>query len=172
MVKKRQRKFLVVDVDKLMKQSYIDNYVNEEKNCLEIFEKYNIPREFQKILLLLKPFSMDVEFQEYMLGFPFNLKIVADKNDKTKKYIEGHNRYEIYNNLVMGNNISFRTNKKIVAEDIVKDFFKRLNELGYLPAYLQVIKDLFWGISLEEMLGIWNAHQSEDRQVKIREKKK
>jgi len=182
-VKKRQSKCLVVEASELIKQSYMvnpntsmfslqGNYVNEVESGQKIFERYNIPKEFQKIFIELKLFAVNVEYPEYAMGFPFDLTIMKDEHDKAKKYIEGHNRCEIYNNLIMGNNISFKTGINVVSEDVVRDFFKRLNDQGYLPLYLQIVKDLFWDISLDEMLGIWNEHQGKDRQVKIREMKK
>jgi len=182
-MKRNKVRCLVVDASELTKQSFLANsrasifnlegyFVNEVQNGQEIFESYNIPDEFQKIFIKLNSLTSYVEYEEYSLGFPFNLKIHKNEQDREKGYIKGYNNHEIYSNLMIGNNIRFKVGVNIVEEETVKEFFKKLSVLGYLPLYLQIVRDLFWEVPIETMLKISNEHVSEKQQAKIRRMKK
>ena len=168
----RQSRFIVVDVNDITRNSYFESMELEEgKNVMEIFYEKNIPRKFQKLIIYVKPlfkFYSQYDYYEYTLGFPIYLNIINDEDDKEKKYLVGRNNcIKTYENLRMYNSIKFKTEYKVYSEEAINNFFKEMNDSGYLELYLECIKEIFWKVSFNEIVDRWYKEKE-----KVKTKKK
>lgn len=167
-----QPRFIVVDVNDITRNSYFESMELEDgKNVMEIFDEKNIPRKFQKLIIYVKPlfkFYSQYDYYEYTLGFPFYLNIINAEDDKEKKYLVGQNNcIKTYENLRMYNRIKFKTKYSVYSEEAINNFFKEMNDSGYLELYLECIKNIFWKVSFSEIVDKWH---NEKEKVKIKKK--
>ena len=171
-----QPRFVVVDMNEITRRSYFERMELEEvESGLEIFEKKNIPRKFQKLIIYVKPlfkFTRPYDYYEYTLGFPFYLNIINENDNKEKKYLEGQNNcVRTYENLNMYNRINFKTEFRVYSKEAIDNFFKEMYDSGYLGLYLECIKEIFWKISFVEIVDRLGNETKKDEKVKTREKK-
>lgn len=149
-MKKNNKKYLFVSSDSVTKMmardvnsiSYMDIMngckLYDEKVSKEIFSKYGVLEEYQKIVIGLNSIDKHDAF-EFITGYPFNLMKKKRKIGNFSVNIFGNNF-----NLNPGRNyIAIKTVCDVVSYDDVMNYFCELHSLGYLENYLRALMELF-----------------------------
>ena len=156
-MKDERARYLIIDASDITRQLYriqrelkfneLNNeYYRESKiNASEIFEKNNIPEEFQKIIVRVSGSFFSIkEAEEYTMGFPFNFKQKRiEKVGGKRKSVIVDNRPFYHDGQTFNDDIEFRTELKYSSFEDVLDLLKKMHETGCLNLYLQSIKDFF-----------------------------
>lgn len=172
-MKDERAKYLMVDVTEISKQLYrmervfafndFDNIYTPEGmiTAKEVFDKYNIPEEFQKIIVKVNiPFCLKREAEEYTMGFPFSMTDGRVKKENGKKYINLSNVPIFYDNWVFYDKIKFRTELKCFRYADVMQFLSKVRSAGYLKLYMQAISDFFDNsVDLDYIFEVWDEEK-------------
>lgn len=179
-MKDEKAKYLIIDSTEIHKQLYkvkreyaLNDFYNTYTpdriiNAEEVFSKYGIPEEFQKIIVKVStPFFTKHEAQEYTMGFPFDITASKIERENNKKYINASNRPIFYDSQVFSRTIKFKTQFKYSNYEEVMDFLGRIDDSGYLKEYLQAIKDLFnIRVDLDYIIEVWNEEKNPQKTLK------
>jgi len=151
-VKDEKAKYLIVDSTEIHNQLY-----NMKRECgfndwfnvytrdkiiaaKEIFDKYNIPREFQKIIIKINSaFIINYKSEEYVTRIPFDIQSGKIENENNEKYISMSNYPILYDCQVFEDKINFKTQFKYVKFSEVIKFLKKIDDSGFLKSYLQSV---------------------------------
>lgn len=184
-MKDEKARYLIIDSNEIKKQLYNvkrefafndwDNvYIpNKIIDAKEIFDKYNIPEEFQKIIIKVNiPFFIKTEAYEYIFGYPFDITAGKIEMDNNQKYITVANSQIFSNGHVFRDKIKFKTRLNYFNFDGVNEFLQNVESNGYLELYLQSIIDFFdESLDLEEVLEIWNKEKNSPKSLVLYRKK-
>ena len=167
-------KYLIVNANDIFKQLYQKErvaYCNDYENIYnrvgkisanEIFDKNNVPKEFQRIIIMIStPIFSKKEAEECITGYPFNFQAKSIKNAGNKKYIMMNNRPIYYDGCMFNDKFVFKTEERYTSINNVMYFLEEIHKEGYLENYLQSIKE-FFNISLDFdiLFASWNETQS------------
>lgn len=172
-MKDERAKYLMVDVTQFNKTLYrmerlfefndFNNVYTPEDviTAKEIFDKYNIPEEFQKIIVKINiPFFIKYEAEEYVMGFPFDLTGGKIEKENGRKYINALNAPLFRDNWVFRDKIKFRTELKYFKYDDVMEFLYEVRDAGYLKLYMHAINDFFDNnVDLDYMFDVWDEEK-------------
>lgn len=172
-------KYLLINSNEIEKQIYTFNssglYNNSNDISIsettikskEIFDKYDIPEKFQKIIIKVNmPFVLKNEAEEYTMGFPFDLTSgkVTKENDKNYINITAsiENKYN-----KEAKRIAFKTEIKYLKFKEIINFLRAIYNEGYIKNYLSVIKELFdISLDLEYLIEVWNQEKNVNKAIK------
>lgn len=168
-MKDEKAKYLMVDVNEVNKQLYhmervfafndFDNIYTPEGmiSAREIFDKYKVPEEFQKIIVKVNtPFFIKQEIEEYTMGFPFAVTRGKIEKEDGKKYINISNYPFFYDNWVFRDKIKFRTELRYFRYDDIIEFLSKVRDSGCLKLYMQSINDFFDNsVDLDYIFSVW-----------------
>lgn len=166
-------KYLMIDVLDISKQLYsvervfafndFDNVYTLDRviTAKEIFDKYNIPEEFQKIIVKINiPFFIKYEAEEYVMGFPFDITGGKVEKKNCKKYINVSNYPLFYDNQIFSNKIMFRTELKYFKYNDVMEFLSKVRDSGYLKLYMKSINDFFDNfVDVDYIFKVWDEEK-------------
>lgn len=173
-MKDERAKYLMVDVTDFNKTLYrmerlfefndFNNVYTPEDviTAKEIFDKYNIPKKFQKIIVKINiPFFIKYEAEEYTMGFPFDLTGGKIEKENGKKYINALNAPLYYDNWLFRDKIKFRTELKYFKYNDVMVFLYEVRDAGYLRLYMQAINDFFDNsVDLDYIFNVWDEEKN------------
>lgn len=115
----------------------------------EFFDKYDIPLDFQKIIVKIDmPFFVKYEALEYLTGFGFDLTGGKVEKKDNERYISVNNAPVVFDKMMFNNKIKFNTKLEFWKFDDVIDFLNKVKEAGYLNQYLLALKE-FFDVTLE-----------------------
>ena len=147
-------KYLIVNASDITKQLYqtervaycndFDNIYHrvEQIKANEIFARYNVPDEFQKIIVKIStPVFSKKEAEEYTTGFPFNFttKTITKVNNKT--HIRMNNSPIYYDGTIFDDKIVFNTLEEYTSFVNVMHFLEKIYKKGCIENYLQSVKE-------------------------------
>lgn len=183
-MKDEKAKYLIIDAKDIKKQLYnmkreygfndwfnvytLDKIINAKK----IFEKYNIPEEFQKIIIKINiPFFIITEAEEYTMGFAFDLTGRKIEKKNNIKYITATNKPFLYDNQIFENTIKFKAQLTYAKFDDVINFLIQLDNNDYLKSYLESIKEFFGiSININSLIDAWNQEKDVKKALKLYKK--
>ena len=114
--------------------------VVEETTAKAIFEKHQIPEQFQKIAFALPTCRCcHANGQEVLTGRIFEIQ----KDNKSKEFF-GYESGRWLAGDVIGGSLRFRTPKQKEKYASVISFYEQLTEAGYLEQYIEAIKNMFF----------------------------
>ena len=180
-MKDEKAKYLIIDAKEINKQLYnvkrefTFNIYTKDKviSAKTIFDKYNVPEKFQKIVVKINsPFFIKREVEEYTMGFPFDITAGKIEKENNDKYISASNFPFIYDNQVFKDKIKFKTQLKYSKFDEVIDFLSQIKDSGYLLLYLNSIKDFFdVNLDLDYLYEIWNQEKNPQKVLNLYQRK-
>jgi len=184
-MKDEKAKYLIIDSTEIRKQLYNvkrefafndwDNVYTSDRiiDAKEIFDKYGIPEEFQKIIVKINiPFFIKYEAEEYTMGFRFDITAGRIEKENNDKYISVSNYPVLYDNQVFRNKIKFKTQLKYFKFNEVIDFLIKIDDRGYLRSYLESIKEFFdIALDLDYLYEVWNQEKSAKKALTLYRKK-
>lgn len=134
MIKDQNRKYLFVDSANISKKTKKKENSNNIE-ISEIFEQYNIPKEYQKLVLKLHlyDFLAKYESEEFVTGTPFDItgQKIQKKDGKKVLHIKSVNMpsvIDMYSPIIITN------------YNEVISFYKELKEKNYLNDYIEAVK--------------------------------
>ena len=152
----KNAKYIEVDSTEMNKKLYkvsreysLNDFFNfytcdEIINVKEIFDKYDIPSEFQKIFIRVNiPFFIKKEAEEVISGFAFDLtgSKIFKKDDE--KYIKSFNVPVFEDGTTFRKKLVFETELKYFESIYVIDFYKSLINKGYSELYFLALSEIF-----------------------------
>jgi len=160
-MKDEKAKYLMVEANEINKKTFTHkrvadcndwfNIYSEDKiiSAKEIFEKYNIPEEYQKIIIkITSPLLIGHKAEEFILGMAFDLTGKRVEKINNELYVNGVNCPIFYDNQVFYNFINFKTRIKKVRYNEIISFLKEIKKEGLLEGYINSLKE-FFDISLK-----------------------
>lgn len=127
----------------------------------EIFDKYCIPEEFQRIIISIETkFFTKYKVEEYITGFSFDIIRHKIEDYERYKYITFY-YYDSYRGGVMyDDKFKYTVDCECVKYNNVMEFLLAVNDNGYLRLYLQAVKDSFnVSIDFERLYEIWEEEK-------------
>lgn len=107
-------------------------FYNNSDLLSEIFSKYNIPKEYQKLIFKKRK---DNNIQEIFTGISFNYE--NTKNGKLKARVYGQNKLTSLIYLI-------NYDEAKCDKEETMNFYSKLYENGYLKTYLEAINNYFF----------------------------
>lgn len=151
-MKDERKKYIIVDANdinvtlrKHERVSGFNDFWNEYPACGEttakaIFEKHQVPAQFQKIAFSLPTCPCcKSNGTEVLTGR--NFTIIKDRQQK--EYF-GDESARWFAGDVIGGSLRFRTPKKKEKYNDVLSFYEQLTEEGYLDSYIAALKSMFF----------------------------
>ena len=171
-MKDEKSKYLIIDSTEMRKEIK-ENNVSSLVNAYDIFGKYNVPREYQKIIIKINnPFFSKYEAEEYTIGFPFDLTagIITKENDK--KYLAASNPSTYDWTKKVRAKVTFKTEVKYSTFEDVMSLLVEMDEKDYLFSYLHFINDFFdRTINLDLLEQLYNeTNQNSKKTLKLYKK--
>lgn len=187
-MKDERAKYLIIQGTEINKKLYkvnrtasLNDFYNiyEENGTIsakQIFEKYEVPEEFQKIIVKINiPFCLKNEAEAYMMGIPFDFTGGKIEKVNNKKIINVTSCpiYDYYANYNFKDKIKFRTEINYYTFNDIINFFIKLEYEGYLKLYLKSIKEFFdKSLNIDILLDSWNESQKNvNKALKLYKKK-
>lgn len=167
----RIKKYLIIDANEIEKEIITYNLENNKNKIIkikDIFEKYNIPEKYHKIIIKINiPFALKNEAEEFTLGFTFDITGGKLTKENNKKYIEVSNKISYNPTHKQLKKINFKTEiKHYKFNDIIK-FLKEIYNEGYLENYLRTIKEIFdITLDLDYLIEVWHEEKNISKAVK------
>lgn len=151
-MKDERKKYIIVDAKDINitlrtheRVSGFNDFWNEypptgQITAKEIFEKHQIPEEFQKLAFVLPTCKCcNANGQEVLTGRQFQIL----KNNQQKEYF-GDECSRWISGDIIGGSVKFKTPKQKQKYSDVVSFYEQLTEQGYLEQYIEAIKNIFF----------------------------
>lgn len=146
-------KFLLINAEEISKQVCIEKRSHflfitkisyskgEKRTAKEIFDRYNVKEEFQKVIIGINPYTK--EAAEYTTGFPFYITENRTIKANQEKSIGGTNSPVEYNKQSFKDKISFSTQPVYLSYEDVMVFLGKIKDSGESKLYTYAISDFF-----------------------------
>ena len=151
-MKEERKKYIIVDAKNisitLRKKERVcgfNDFWNEykavgETTATEIFERYQIPKEFQKIAFALPTCRVcNSNGYEILTQRQFQIQ----KNTPDKEFV-GHENGRWFDGDVISSSLRFKTPKQKEKYESIISFYEQLTNQGYLEQYVEAIKNIFF----------------------------
>lgn len=185
LIKDELAKYLIVDSTEIHKQLYkvkreaaFNDFFNvytpdDVVAAKEFFYKYNVPEEFQKIIVKINiPFFIKYKAEEYTMGFSFDIAKSKIEKENNNKQISVFSYPVLYNGEVFLDKIKFKTQLEYSRFNEVIDLLAQIDDSGCLQSYLKAIKDFFdISIDLDYLYEVWNEEKDAQKALKVYRKK-
>lgn len=135
-------KYLMVSSNELSVEGMGQN--NFKENLQTLFDKYQIPDEYQKIAieLCIHNIFINADARELIYGYPFDMTGNPIIEKDNKKIVTGRGLNPIaYNNKIC--KINFQTPIEFMTKEDVFNFYIKMREDGYFKDYLHLFVQLF-----------------------------
>lgn len=186
-MKEEKTKYLLVPADSVMQSLYIkrkesgfnDNWVDaywkEDIISSEVFNRFDVPEEYQKLIVKVNSNLFGKQISDFITGIRFDIwKIYKDNNYKRiDAYIsrEDSDLHHMMSKPFIYNRISFDTILDYHSYTDVLDFLKRINDDRYLKAYLDSITNIMLNKYYDRNNNVFNTKEETYELVKRRIKK-
>ena len=151
-MKDSRKKYIIVDgkdinitIREQERVAGFNDFWNEYKatghtTAKNVFEKYQIPEQFQKIVFCFPACSCCKHSgKEVLTSRPFSIF----KNNKSQEFT-GYEYNRWFNGDIIWGSVKFNTSKTIDTYATVLSFYEQLTEEGYLEQYISAIKNIFF----------------------------
>lgn len=180
-MKDEKSKYLIVSADDITKQLYetervacCNDFYNiyhraERITANEVFVKNDVPEEFRKIFVKIKPQVLKKsEAEEYTTGYPFDFATIIVKKVDGKRHIRMNNSPIYYDGEIFDDKYVLSSEEHYTSFNNVMYFLEECYRNGCLDGYLQSIKEFFdmsldWGLLFDS----WNQTHSKPKTLKL-----
>lgn len=150
-MKNQNKKYLLVDasqievvIRKLKKyhafnESWVSYIPTETLSTKTIFDKYNIPDNFQKIAFSFPNPLNRKSAEEVLTKRAFKIK-----RSPLEKTYHGEDKPRTFNSNYIPTSIFFKTENKKISYEKITDFYESVTENGYLENYVDALKKIMY----------------------------
>lgn len=177
----KKAKYLIINANDICKQLYRTKrefafndfynifYPGRTSNANGVFEKYNIPKEFQKIIIKInQPLFTKVQVEEYTMGFVFDLATRIIENENNQEYIIASSNPKFDDRQILKDKIKFKTEFHYITFEDAISFLEEIYDTGYFKSYIQSIQDFFGTkVNLEYTIDTWKKIQNKHKVLKL-----
>ncbi len=186
-MKEEKAKYLLVPSNTVIQSLYVkekesgfnDNWVEAywKENIVssEVFNRFNVPEEYQRIIIRINNYLFNKSLNEFITNINFDIwKIYRENNIKRiDAFIskEDSDLHHMMSNSFIYNRVSFDTKLDYYSYSEVLDFLKGMDNDRYLKAYLDSITNIMLNKYYNKDNNIFSTKEETYELVKRRIKK-
>ncbi len=172
--------YIMVSADDISRDLYIfyrdlifggwfESYsISDRISASDTFSKFNIPEDYQKIIISINKKLFRSKAKEFITDFKFDTSHMFRNGEE--KYLTVEKNVEKYDEKVLFNRIKLITPlNNIIDQEQVVSFYRTLDSNGYLKQYIEAVYNFFINISYQ--LGSPKKFDSDEKHYTLLKKK-